>query len=137
MREMRRCEWGCDDDRNGGARLYCGHMPNHRDLAVLDAADLVADEVNRLIEENPRRLIHVIQLRDSAQSIGANISEGFGRGTTGERNRSLRTARGEAEEAIRHLRANLELKRIRATVFWRLSNRLITIVKMLTSLLNS
>jgi len=45
--------------------------------------------------------------------------------------------RGEAEEAIRHLRANLELKRIRATVFWRLSNRLITIVKMLTSLLNS
>jgi four helix bundle protein len=112
-------------------------MPNHRDLAVLDAADLVADEVNRLIDENPRRLIHVLQLRDSAQSIGANISEGFGRGTTGERNRALRTARGEAEETIRHLRANLELKRIRATVFWRLSNRLITIVKMLTSLLNS
>ena len=112
-------------------------MPNHRDLAVLDAADLVADEVNRLIDENPRRLIHALQLRDSAQSIGANISEGFGRGTTGERNRALRTARGEAEETIRHLRANLELKRIRTSVFWRLCNRLITIVKMLTSLLNS
>jgi len=66
----------------------------------------------------------------------ANISEGFGRGTPGERNRALRIARSEAEETIRHLRANLELKRIRTTVFWRLSNRLITIVKMLTSLLN-
>jgi four helix bundle protein len=75
---------------------------------VLDAADQVADEVNRLIDEAPRRLIHVTQLRDSAQSIGANISEGFGRGAGGERTRALRVARGEAEEAIRHLRANFE-----------------------------
>ena len=49
----------------------------------------------------------------------------------------LRIARGEAEETIRHLRANLELKRIPTSVFWRLCNRLITILKMLTSLLNS
>ncbi len=39
----------------------------------------VADEVNRLIRGAPGLLIHVAQLRDSAQSIGANISEGFGR----------------------------------------------------------
>jgi four helix bundle protein len=111
-------------------------MGNHRDLAVLDAADQVADEVNRLIDDAPRRLIHVAQLRDSAQSIGANISEGFGRGTDGERKSALRVARGEAEETIRHLRANLASKRISQPVFWRLSNRLVTIVKMLTSLLN-
>ena len=111
-------------------------MANHRDLAVLDAADQVADEVNRLIDEAPRRLIHVAQLRDSAQSIAANISEGFGRGKGGERTHALRVARGEAEEAIRHLRANFESARIDETVFWRLRNRLITIVKMITSLLN-
>jgi len=78
-------------------------MPNHRDLAVLDAADQVVDEINRLIDEAPRRLLYAAQLRDSAQSISANISEAFGRGTIGERNRSLRVARGEAEETIRHL----------------------------------
>jgi four helix bundle protein len=112
-------------------------MGNHRDLAVLDAADQVVDEVIRLIDESPRRLIFVAQLKDAAQSIGANIAEGFGRGKGGERNRALRVARGEAEETIRHLRANLESDRIDRTVFWRLRNRLITIVKMLTSLLNS
>ena len=46
-------------------------MTNHRDLAVLDAADLVADEINHLIDSSPRRLIHVHQLRKAAQSIGA------------------------------------------------------------------
>jgi four helix bundle protein len=111
-------------------------MSNHRDLAVLDAADKVADEVNQLIDNAPRGLIHVTQLRDSAQSIGANISEGFGRGQAGERNRALRVARGEAEEAIRHLRANVESERIPQATFWRLRNRLVTIVKMLTALLN-
>jgi four helix bundle protein len=110
-------------------------MGNHRDLAVLDAADQVADEINRLLDSAPRRLIHARQLRDSAQSIGANISEGFGRGKKHERNRALRVARGEAEETIRHLRPNFETGRIPRAAFWRLCNRLITIVRMLTSLL--
>jgi four helix bundle protein len=110
-------------------------MTNHRDLAVLDAADQVVDEINRLIDESPRRLIHSAQLRSSAHSISANISEGFGRGSGPARNQALRVARGEAEETIRHLRANLESDRLTESVFWRLRNRLVTIVKMLTSLL--
>ena len=110
-------------------------MSNHRDLAVLDAADQLADDVNRLIDESPRQLIHTAQLRRSAQSIGANISEGFGRGAGAERNHSLRVARGEAEETIRHLRANFEASRIDQAVFWRLRNLLVTIIKMLTALL--
>src|SRR5258705_131073 len=112
-------------------------MGNHRDLAVLDAADCVADEVNQLIDRGPSQLINVGQLRDSAQSIGANISEGFDRGKGRERNRALRLARGEAEETIRHLRANLESERITQAVYWRLRNRLITIVKMLTALVDA
>ena len=112
-------------------------MSNHRDLDVLDAAELVADEVNQLIDDAPhrRRLIHGAQLRESAGSIGANISEGYGRGPGAERNRSLRVARGEAEETIRHLRANLKSRRITERTFWRLTNRLITISKMLTSMM--
>jgi four helix bundle protein len=112
-------------------------MSNHRDLDVLDAADLVVDDVNRLIDTSRRRLLHAAQLRDSVQSIGANISEGFGRGKGRDRNRSLRVARGEAEEAIRHLRANRDSERISRSVFWRLRNRSITISKMLTSLLKT
>jgi len=110
-------------------------MGNHRDLAVLDAADQLADDVNRLIDESPRQVIHTTQLRKSAQSISANISEGFGRGPGAERSHALRIARGQAEETIRHLRANLEASRIEKPVFWRLQNRLVTIIKMLTALL--
>jgi len=110
-------------------------MGNHRGLTVLDAADVVADEINRLIDGGLRRLIHVQQLRKAAQSIGANISEGFGRGPGRERDHALRVARGEAEETIRHLRANYEAGRISREDFWRIRNRLVTIVRMLSSLL--
>jgi four helix bundle protein len=110
-------------------------MTNHRNLAVLDAADQVANEINQLIDNDAPRLLHVGQLRKSAQSISANISEGFGRGAGGERSHALRTARGEAEETITHLRANYESDRITQAAFWRLRNRLITIVRMLTALI--
>jgi four helix bundle protein len=111
-------------------------MGNHRGLDVLDAADLVADEVNRLIDGAPGRLIHVQQMRKAAQSIGANISEGFGRGRGRERDHSLRVARGETEETIRHLRPNFTTNRIAKADYWRVRNRLITIARMLTSLLH-
>jgi four helix bundle protein len=98
----------------------------------------VADEVNQVIDDAPRgrRLIHGKQLRDSAGAIAANISEGYGRGEGLERKRSLRVARGEAEETIRHLRANLRRQRLPERAFWRLTNRLITIIKMLTSIIH-
>ena len=112
-------------------------MSNHRDLAVLDAAVQVENEINRLIDDAPRALIHVGQLRDSAHSISSNIREGLGRGKGGERNRSFRTARGETEETIGHLQANFDAERIAQKIFWQLRNKLITIAKMLTSLLNS
>lgn len=111
-------------------------MSNHRDLDVLDAADLVADEINHLIDHGPRRLIHVSQLRKASQSIGGNISEGFGRGEGPDRDYKLRVARGESEETIRHLRANYSANRVRRSDYWRIRDRLITIVKMLTSLLH-
>ena len=111
-------------------------MP-HRDLNVLDAADRAADLVNALIERSPRGwLLHVRQMRDSVQSIGANISEGFGRRAGRARDRSLEIARGEAEETIRHLAANFRAHRIHAREYWPIHNLLVTIVKMLTSMLD-
>ena len=54
---------------------YLGGVP-HRNLVVLDAAQRAVDGINRLIDRAPQRLLHVRQMRDSSQSIVANISEG-------------------------------------------------------------
>lgn len=110
-------------------------MSPHRDLDVLDAAEQVADEVNELLDAPRARVIHRTQLRNSAQSVPANIAEGFAKDARPDRNKSLRIAKGEAEETIRHLRANYASQRIDRSVYWRVHNRLVTIVKMLNALL--
>ena len=74
-------------------------------------------------------------MRDSVQSIGANIGEGFGRGPGRDRKRPLHIARGEAEETIRHLKANFRANRITPKDYWPIHNLLVVIVKMLNSLL--
>ena len=75
-------------------------------------------------------------MRDSVQSIAANISEGFGRGKGRDRYRALEIARGEAEETIRHLSANFRNRRIAAKDCWPIHNLLVVIVKMLNGLLH-
>jgi four helix bundle protein len=112
-------------------------MATYRDLDVLDAADRVADDVNTLLDASPGHLIHRGQLRDCVGSIGANIAEGMTRRTLEGRNSCLDTSRGEANEAIRHLRANYACGRIPAATFFRLRNRLVTIDKMLVRLQRS
>ena len=117
------------------ATHYHRGMP-YRDLNVLDAAIKAADLVNKLIDRSPRgRLIHVRQLRDAVQSIGANISEAFGRKSGRARKHSLDIARGEAEEAIRHLQTNFRSSRVSAPDYWPIRNLLVAIVKMLAALL--
>jgi four helix bundle protein len=74
-------------------------------------------------------------MRQSVQSIAANIAEGFGRGTERDRARLLRIARGEAEETIRHLSANFRNRRLAPEDYWPIHNQLVVIVKMLTSFL--
>ena len=112
-------------------------MATYRDLAVLDAADLIADDVNRLLDASSGGLIHRAQLRDCAGSIGANIAEGMTRRTLEGRNSCLDVSRGEANETIRHLRANYASGRITPATFFGLRNRLVTIDKMLVRLQRS
>jgi four helix bundle protein len=108
-----------------------------RNLNVLDAAELAAERLNRLIDRiGHRRLLHVSQMREAAQSVGANISEGFGRATRAERDNKLRVACGEAEETLCHLRANLRLERIGKRDYWPVYNLFRTVIKMLIQLLN-
>jgi four helix bundle protein len=109
-------------------------MGHRRDPAVLEAAVLVAKEVNPPLDSARGRLLHAGQLRKAVQSIRANIKEGLGRGRDGGRSQSFRVARGETEEAIEHLAANYETNRLDRSTFFRIRNRLVTIVKMLNAL---
>jgi four helix bundle protein len=110
-------------------------MP-YRDLKLLDAADRIADLVNKLIDESPRgQLLHVSQLRDAVGSIGANISEAFGHEPGRARDHSLDIARGETEEAIQHMKVNFRSSRVAPRKYWAIHNLLVVMVKMLTSFL--
>jgi four helix bundle protein len=114
--------------------LQFAGVSKHRNLAVADAAEQLSAAVTRL-SDRTRRLLHRQQLIKAAQSVNSNIGEGFGRSTLPDRNSRLVIARGEAEETIKHLRANLTCKRIRPADYWPLHNLAVTIVKMLNSLL--
>ena len=98
---------------------------------ALEVARAIGDEVNRLLRECD--LIHRSQLRDAVQSSPANIREGLGRDPGPDRNRSYRVARGSAEEADEHLRANFADGRIPPASYWRLRNRIVLVVKMLNA----
>ena len=108
-----------------------------RNLNVLDAAEQAAKQVNELLDR-PKRLplLHVTQMRDAAQSVVANIADGFARGTLRDRNRSLTIARAEFEETIRHLQANFLANRTGAEEHRPLRNRYVVIVKMLNALVH-
>jgi four helix bundle protein len=111
-------------------------MHHHRDLRLLDAARQIAIEVISLLDSHPRKLLFRAQLLESAQSMPANIKEGFARETIADRNYKLVVARGEAEETIDHLKSNYETNRLDSKTFWRLRNRAVTIIKMIDSLVN-
>ena len=103
---------------------------------VLEVARAVVDETNKLLGNRQLRLIHRSQLRDSAQSIPANIREGMGRKPGPHRNQAYRDARGSAEETDEHLRANLADGRLPLTAFWRIHNRIALVVKILTTIVD-
>jgi len=103
---------------------------------VLEAARAVTDEINRLLGNRKLRLIHRAQLRDSAQSVPANIREGMGRTPGPHRNQAYRVARGSAEETDEHLRANFADGRIPPAGYWPLHNRITLVVRILTTIID-
>jgi four helix bundle protein len=106
-----------------------------KSLRVLDAAQVLRDEVNRFLDHPRSRALYAGQLRDSAQSIPANIKEGYGREGK-DRRRFLGYAVASAEETDEHIRGNWRAKRLRDKRFWFYHNRLVTIIKMITTLMD-
>ena len=108
-------------------------MPSN--IRVLDAARSVVDEVNRLIDRSRRRFIEEKQLRESSDSITANIRECLSRERGPDRNRFLRYALGSADETDERLRTNWRASRIPRASYFGLHNRLLAIAKMLKAMM--
>ncbi len=80
--------------------------PLFTNLEVFQLAEKLADEVWQVVLEWPRFEKDTIgkQLVESADSIGANISEGAGRGSILDNRRFVRIARGSLNETQYWLR---------------------------------
>ena len=111
-------------------------MGIHRNLALKELAQLILADVVQL-SAGRSKLIFKAQLLDAAGSLHGNVGEAFGRGSDRDRNRVLFIARGEAEEAIRHLLANRMAKRVQDRSYWRIHHRLVTAVKMIDSIMKT
>ena len=101
---------------------------------LIDVARAVVDEIIALSFRTPR-LLFDDQLRKAADSITSNIREAYGRLPGADRQLFLRYARGSAEESDEHLRANFAAGRLAPVSYWRLHNRLVVIVRMLSALM--
>ncbi|MBR0238961.1 MAG: four helix bundle protein [Thermoguttaceae bacterium] len=75
-------------------------MESYRDLIVWQKSMDLAVEIYRLIKLLPREEMYGLsdQMRRSATSIPANISEGYGRNATGDYIRFLNISRGSRHE---------------------------------------
>jgi four helix bundle protein len=143
----RREERACQTAGNGGGvrgfdggprhpSLIFPRMPSPGSLRVIDAAEDFAASVNRLLKSRAKPLTYADQLRRSAGSVGANLVEGYGRGSGSDRLNRYRTAKAECEEALSWLRGAYRLGEIPAKDFFTLSNRGIVIARMISALIN-
>ena len=108
-------------------------MPSN--FRLMDVSRWVVDEIIAVCDRSRRRVLFDTQLRSSADSITSNIREAYGRRAGPERQQFFRYALGSAEETDEHLRANFAAGRIAPAQFWLLHNRLVVIMRMLTSLM--
>ena len=92
----------------GGGWLLEGVMPVQRfeELRVYQMAEELADAVWSMVAEWETFAKETLgkQIVRSADSVGANISEGFGRGTYNDNKRFVRMARGSLYETRHWLR---------------------------------
>ena len=106
-------------------------------LKVLEAAREYALQMSQLARRLPRHTRSKLRadLVETSRAIGADIAEGFGRGTTAEKIHYSRMATGSLEESQEHLRECVNTHLIDRKTFYRLWNLSIAIARMLASLI--
>ena len=113
-------------------------MSKTNGLKILEAAQLPTDGVLAAVEKFPSRDPAGLrrQLCESANSVAANIAEGFGRGTRSEKQHRLRIARGSLEETQSHLKVSWKAGYLTSMVFYRLWNLTLVLSLMLAKLIS-
>ena len=106
-------------------------------LRALEAAQLLSDGVLAAVKKFPANDPAGIrkQLSESANSVAANIAEGFGRGTKREKTHYLRIARGSLEETQNPLKVSWKAGYLDSKSFYRLWNLAVALGRMLAGLL--
>jgi len=106
-------------------------------LRVLQLGRAIVDEILHLIDNARPPFPNASQLRRSAEGITLNIREGLGRRWGPDRVRFFEYSSSSAEETDESLRNNFRSGRIKASVYWRLRNRIILLTKMLGRMMRS
>jgi four helix bundle protein len=112
-------------------------MQDFRNLRVWQASRQLTVAVSAAVRRFPieERFGLAAQLRSSVTSIGANIAEGFGRGSRADSARCLQIAVGSGCETLHHLITALDLGYLNQAEFDELEGKLGPVRRMLTNLL--
>ena len=112
-------------------------MGKSNGLRALELAHLIIQEILDATREarTPDPSGARRELARTANAVAANLAEGYGRGTTKERNNRLRGARGELEEAQSHLKVAARSRAISQKRFYRIWNLTEVLHRMLAKLM--
>jgi four helix bundle protein len=116
-----------------------GSINSHRDLIAWQKAFDFATAVYEATKSFPtdERFGLISQLRRGAVSVVSNIAEGYGRGSTADYVRFLRTSRGSLYEIDTQLLLALRLEFLSDGVHRALQNQLDESAKVLAGLIRS
>ena len=106
-------------------------------LRALDAAHLLVTEILDAVSRFPPTASAELrrQLVESANSVAANISEGFARGTPAERRYRLRIARGSLEETQSHIKVSRDAGYMEDRRYFRLWSLTVVLNRMIAKLI--
>ena len=123
--------------RQGDACAIFAAMGKTNGLHALEVAHLIIEEIHDAIKVFPTPDFSGLryQLAKAANSVAANIAEGFGRDTDNERKNKLRMSRGELEETQSHLKVAGRLKYMKEAQFYRIWNLTVVLQRMLVKLM--
>ena len=107
-------------------------------LRVWQAARELAEQITTLTQAMPNNTPAKLrtQLVSAANSVSANIAEGVGRGTPGEKARFFRISRGSLEETQNYLRVLVNTALIDRATFYPPWHRSVLIGRMLAKLID-
>lgn len=112
-------------------------MKDFKDLNVWKKSHALALAVYKATGNFPKQELYTLtsQLRRTAGSVPANISEGCGRGADPEFGRFLQVAMGSASELEYHLLLAHDLRYLSDEAFNQLTRNVVEVKRMLASLL--